>query len=326
MNSSYTERNHVTEKGIIPDDKNTSPNTTRSLSLYMLLLLITWWTAPKDPFSDTDAREPINAAHVWFYGWITALSTGIGALPFLCVTTPSGALLGVSNAIAAGVMISASASLLLHGLSPTEQLLPLFADGFEYLNWWVSPLQCLVALGVGWGFVVTTKRCLEAHDHVELDRIEWDNFRKMVLVVLVMTLHSFSEGVAIGVSFGGDSESRLGFFVSLSLAVHNVPEGLAVAIVLLPRGVSKMDSALWSIFTSLPQAIMAVPAFIGVSHFAPFLPIGLGFAAGAMLNVALCELVPDALSGLGRLDITVSTTISAFGVMSLFQFLIRDSL
>jgi ZIP family zinc transporter len=70
--------------------------------------------------------------------------------------------------------------------------------------------------------------------------------------------------VGIGVSFGGEHGHDLRVFILASLAVHNIPEGLAVAIVLLTRKVSKATAAIWCVVTSLPQTLMAVLVFMFV--------------------------------------------------------------
>lgn len=53
--------------------------------------------------------------HVFYYGWLSALSTGLGSLPLLMWSNPSSTWLGVSNAVAAGMMLSASFSLVDEG-------------------------------------------------------------------------------------------------------------------------------------------------------------------------------------------------------------------
>lgn len=58
---------------------------------------------------------------------------------------------------------------------------------------------------------------------------------------------------------------------------------------------SVRGAAGWSVFSSLPQPLMAVPAFLFVETFQTLLPFGLGFAAGAMLWMVAAELVPDAV-------------------------------
>jgi len=76
---------------------------------------------------------------------------------------------------------------------------------------------------------------------------------KVVLVIGIMTLHSFGEGSGVGVSFAGSKGFSQGLLVTLAIAVHNIPEGLAVSMVLASRGVSPQKAMLWSVFTSLPQ-------------------------------------------------------------------------
>jgi ZIP family zinc transporter len=120
------------------------------------------------------------------------------------------------------------------------------------------------------------------------------------------------------VSFGGQSGMQLGQFISLSLAVHNIPEGLAVALVMTTRKVSQLRAALWAVLTSLPQPMMAVPAFIFVEQFIDVLPSGLGFAAGAMAYVAVFELLMEAVQDSG-LPVAAAVSTVACGAMMVAQ-------
>jgi len=123
----------------------------------------------------------------------------------------------------------------------------------------------------------------------------------------------------VGVAFGG--EQALGILIAVAIAVHNVPEGLAISLVLVPAGTSVARAAAWSVFSSLPQPLMAVPAFLLVETFAPFLPVGLGFAAGAMLWLVASELVPEAVRETTVRTVAATVAASAAAMVA-FQLLL----
>ena len=109
--------------------------------------------------------------------------------------------------------------------------------------------------------------------------------------------------------------------MAIAIAVHNVPEGLAITAAMRPRGVSVSKCAGWSVVSSLPQPLMAVPAFLFVEAFRPALPWGLGFAAGAMVFMVLVELLPEAFDRGRRAEVATVATVATIG-MVLFQRLL----
>src|SRR4029453_5313700 len=118
-----------------------------------------------------------------------------------------------------------------------------------------------------------------------------------------------------GVSFGDGA--ALGVLIATAIAVHNIPEGLAISLVLVPRGVSVARAAAWSVFSSLPQPLMAVPAYLLVEWFKPLLPVGLGFAAGAMIWMVAAQLLPDALRTSPPAPVAAALSVAAAAMIAL---------
>ena len=228
---------------------------------------------------------------------VTAIATGIGALPFLVVSKPSLRTVGWSNAAAAGLMLAASHSLIAEGTG-------------------LGAARTLGGLLLGLVLILLANTRISREDEHDVAELAGADARKALLILGIMTAHSFAEGVGVGVSFGGGDE--LGVFITAAIAVHNIPEGLAISLVLVPRGTPIWKAAGWSIFTSLPQPLMAVPAFLFVLVFEPILPVGLGLAAGAMIWMVFAELIPDALENATGPTVGAAVTL-AFAALFAFQ-------
>lgn len=233
---------------------------------------------------------------VFLCALITALATGLGAIPFAFIKSLSPRAAAHANAIAAGLMLGASLGLL--------------SEGVRH-----GPAPTFLGAAAGVGFILITQRLLGDHE-IAFASLTGADARRMLLIVIVMTVHSFAEGIAVGVSFGGGAS--LAIAITVALAIHNIPEGLAISAVMRPRGVSILACALWSVFSSLPQPLMAVPAFLLVDRVRAALPYGLGFAAGAMVYMVLIELLPEAYDAAERRSIAVLAGLTTVAML-LFQ-------
>jgi zinc transporter ZupT len=233
---------------------------------------------------------------------ITALATGLGAVPFAFAgkgTIPAGRI-ALGNAAAAGLMLAATGMLALEGAS-------------------IGPLAAALGAAGGIGFIKLSDSILARFGDFDIGALSGADARRALLIVGVMTLHSAAEGIGVGVAFGDGAP--LGWFVTIAMAIHNIPEGLAISLVLVPRGVSWRAAAWWSVFSSLPQPLLAVPAYLSVLWFAPLLPAGLGFAAGAMAWMALADMLPEATAGAPLWQVSTVVVASVALMLGLFALL-----
>lgn len=244
------------------------------------------------------------------YAWLTMLSTGLGSIPFYFFTDMSSKWVGISNAMAAGMMIAASVGMVTEGYLEDPVFTHVNGDGGSVLEIASSPAKLVAGCLLGVAFMFVVDCALGDHDF-EFQHLRGATARKALLILAAMTFHSVAEGIAIGVSFAS-TKRNLGFVISSALGVHNVPEGLTVCLALVPKGVAPSDGTLWSIFSSFPQPFIALPVFLFVEQFVPYVSLGLGFAAGAMTTVAIKELIPEALT-----EISVPLAFSVFTLSGL---------
>jgi zinc transporter, ZIP family len=237
---------------------------------------------------------------VLIYASLTALATGLGAIPFFFVKDITKKWIGLGDAFAAGLMLTASFRLI--------------EEGMDYNLW-----RLLLGICVGMVIITWSRNRLSDNGELAMGKLEGASALKALMIVGVMTIHSFAEGVGVGVSFGGGRE--FGTYISAAIAIHNIPEGLAISMVLISRGVSVWKSMFWSVFSSVPQPLLAIPSFLFVDTFKPFLPFGLGFAAGAMIWMVVSELLPDAFADAKKQQVAISTVIGVV-VMVLLQQII----
>jgi zinc transporter ZupT len=244
---------------------------------------------------------PITPLTVFIFAVVTALATGLGAVPFLFLPRMTRTWLAMANSVAAGLMIAASFGLIYEGLN-------------------AGLMRVIAGALLGVAFIASSTRWLHGHGELQLGTLRGVDAGRALLIIGVMTVHSFTEGVGVGVSFGGGE--ALGVFITTAIAVHNIPEGLAISLVLVPRGEPVRRAAAWSIFSSLPQPLLAVPAFLFVAAFATVLPVGLGFAAGAMIWMSFAELIPEALADAPSRTVATAVTASLLAMIG-FQWFLR---
>ena len=203
------------------------------------------------------------------------LCTGLGALPVLFLKNTEPRWRGIAAATASGMMLSASVFAL------ADEALSR-GDAIEVVGGMLARGAVLLL------DVAHDRRARMDVRGLELAR----SSKQAILLLLTLFVHSIPEGAAIGVGYA-TGEIKFGWLLAVAIAVHNIPEGTAVSLPLRANGASVGRCIWYSILTSMPQPIVAVPAFLLVSVFQPLLPASLGFAGGAMIFLVIQELLPE---------------------------------
>ena len=222
---------------------------------------------------------------------ITVLANGLGGLPFVFVREFPRNMARLGWAASGGLMLAASLfNLIMPGVDD---------GGF-------TPVAIGIFLGAG--IMVLTSIWLD-HRDFEIQGLSDAGSKRIIMVLATLFVHSFPEGLAIGVAYGS-GEAGLGLIMAVAIAIHNIPEGVAVSLPLRAEGVSGWRCVGWAIFSGVPQIIAAVPAYLAVLAFRPILPYAFGFAAGAMIFLVMSEMIPES-----RADETqrISSAVAGMG-------------
>ena len=229
--------------------------------------------------------------------FLAGLASGLGALPVAFFKEIPYKFVNTLLGGAAGVMLAATSfSLIVPGIEAGNAVWP----GYGV---WVVVFGMLA----GAVFLDRMDKWLP-HEHFIMGH-EGPNssLRKIWLFIIAITIHNFPEGLAVGVGFG-TGDIGAGTSLAIGIGIQNMPEGLAVALPLLGLGYNKWKAIGIATLTGLVEPVGGLLGVAAVTYFQPVLPIGLAFAAGAMLFVISDEIIPETHAK-GR------SRIATFGVM-----------
>ena len=127
-----------------------------------------------------------------------------------------------------------------------------------------------------------------------------ERLHRIIMLILSITLHNIPEGLAVGVAFGAlqkngyTAENIMGAIsVAVGIGLQNFPEGAAVSVPLRREGYSRKKSFLFGQASGMVEPIAGILGAVLVVYVEAILPYALSFAAGAMILVAVHELIPE---------------------------------
>ena len=168
----------------------------------------------------------------------------------------------------------------------------------------IAWLPAVVGFLLGIGFLLLLDTVIP-HLHLNSDCPEGKpcGLGKSFMLVLAVTLHNIPEGMAVGVVLAGMIEGSTAvtaasaLALALGIAIQNFPEGAVVSAPLVSSGLSRRRAFLYGAASGVVEPIGAIATILLTALVTPILPYILSFAAGAMIYVVVEELIPESQSG-----------------------------
>lgn len=181
-------------------------------------------------------------------------------------------------------------------------LIPAIDMGEGQGRWAVWP--AVAGLLAGMGFLLLMDR-LTPHLHLNSSTPEGprSHLSRINMMALAVTLHNLPEGMAVGVVLAGALKTgtliptTAALALAVGIALQNIPEGAVISLPMRATGAGRWRSFLLGTLSGLAEPFGAMLALLVVVAIEPVLPYLLAFAAGAMLYVVVEELIPEASEG-----------------------------
>lgn len=213
------------------------------------------------------------------------LATAVGALPVIFTANLDKKWQGILLGLGGGVMLAATAfSLIIPGKEAAVDL------GYSQ-----AQSALIISLGIALGAsLLLLMHNYFPHEHFNKGKEGkiTENFERIWLFIIAITIHNFPEGLAVGVGFGDGNISH-GLPLALGIGLQNMPEGLIVALALRELDYSIQYALGISLLTGLVEPIGGVVGASIVNFGQAFLPWGMAIAAGSMLFVIVDEIIPE---------------------------------
>ncbi len=143
------------------------------------------------------------------------------------------------------------------------------------------------------------------HLHRGSERAEGPKSRlqRTTMLTLAVALHNLPEGMAVGVVYAGllSGNAQItamgALTLSIGIAIQNFPEGAIISMPLHAEGMKKSKAFLSGVLSGAVEPLGAVLTILAAGFIVPALPYLLSFAAGAMIYVVVEELIPEMSEG-----------------------------